>query len=105
MLGTSDTSRDQGNHERADERKRSGYGDKAERDERGTRIEPDRSFERINDNYVRDKIELPQDVRGFLLESLAEIEWRLSGATSDSLQRGDLIGTFVMVRELLLLRK
>lgn len=57
------------------------------------------------DNYVRDKIELPQDVRGFLLESLAEIEWRLSGATSDSLQRGDLIGTFVMVRELLLLRK
>ena len=57
------------------------------------------------ENYVRDKIELPQDVRGFLLESLAEIEWRLSGATSDSLQRGDLIGTFMMVRELLRMKK
>jgi replication factor C subunit 3/5 len=53
------------------------------------------------ENYLRDGVDLPQDVRGFLLESLAEIEWRLSGATSDVLQRGDIIGTFMMARELL----
>lgn len=48
---------------------------------------------------------LDPDIRGHLLEKLADIEYRLSFGTSEKLQGAAFVGAFVQAREMLMLRK
>jgi len=51
--------------------------------------------------YIQQGIALPPNVRIFLLEKLADIEHNLSGATSDKIQLGAMVGVFHIARDML----
>lgn len=45
------------------------------------------------------KLKFPEDVKIYLCEQLAEIEYRLSIGTSEKIQLSSLIGCFQLVKE------
>ena len=55
----------------------------------------------IVEKYVQQGIELPPEVRIYLLEKLAQIEYHLAGATSDRIQLGAMIGAFYVARAMM----
>lgn len=58
-------------------------------------------LEKLVEAYVQQGVDLPPAVREYMLEKLADVQFRLSGATSDRVQLGAMVGVFFVARKMM----